>query len=112
MPDKQRVFDTGANRDSEEGKLDFEGFFSPAVLLRFAQYMHAHRKMADGSLRDSDNWQRGMPKNAYMKSLMRHIFDVWLLHRGLKARDDMQNALCGVMFNTMGLMMEELRGRQ
>jgi len=31
-----RQFESGATRDTEDGKLDYEGFLSPAVLLRFA----------------------------------------------------------------------------
>ncbi|KKK53952.1 hypothetical protein LCGC14_3089650, partial [marine sediment metagenome] len=34
--EKVRTFDSGANRSSEEGKLDFEGFLSPLVLERYA----------------------------------------------------------------------------
>jgi hypothetical protein len=68
-----RTFSTGATRDTDEGKLDFEGFLSPTVLKAFAEYMHEKRKMPDGSLRDSDNWQRGIPVDAYMKSMWRHF---------------------------------------
>ena len=41
-----RQFSTGANRNSEEGKLDFEGFISPLVIQRFGEYMHKHRHLA------------------------------------------------------------------
>jgi len=77
-----RRFDTGATRDTDEGKLDFEGFLSPLVLERYAQYMNKHRKQSDGKLRDSDNWQKGIPLKAYIKSLWRHFFDLWKIHRG------------------------------
>lgn len=50
-----REFDTGATRTTEEGKYDYEGFLSPLVIERYGHYMHAHRIMPDGSLRDSDN---------------------------------------------------------
>ena len=56
-----REFDTGATRDAETNKLDFEGFFSPLALEEYAKYMHMHRRQADGNVRDSDNWQKGMP---------------------------------------------------
>lgn len=107
-----RQFETGATRDTEDGKLDFEAFLSPLVLLRYAEYMHKHRKQSDGQLRDGDNWQKGIPSNVYMKSLMRHLMDVWLLHHGHSdaARGDMQEALCGVIFNAMGYLFNELGG--
>ena len=47
----KRTFDTGASRDTEAGKLDFEGFLSPPVLERYAEYLNKHRVMADGSTR-------------------------------------------------------------
>ena len=72
-----RTFDTGATRDLDATKLDFEGFLSPAVLERYGRYMHKHRELTDGTMRDSDNWQRGMPKAVYMKSGWRHFFDWW-----------------------------------
>jgi len=49
-----REFKTGANRNSEEGKLDYEGFLHPLVIEEFAKYMHKHRHLEDGTLRDSD----------------------------------------------------------
>jgi hypothetical protein len=63
-----REFETGATRNPEEGKLDYEGFLSPLVLECYAKYMHEHRLQSDGKLRDSDNWQKGIPKEVYMKS--------------------------------------------
>ncbi len=99
-----REFTTGATRDTDEGKYDFEGFLSPIVLVRYAEYMHKHRVQADGAVRDSDNWQKGIPSEAYMKSLLRHVMDVWLLHRGEPAREELEWALCAVLFNAMGLL--------
>jgi len=103
-----RKFDTGATRDTDEGKLDFEGFFSPIVMEKFAEYMNRHRKQSDGQLRDSDNWQKGIPKKAYIKSLFRHFMDFWLEHRGYRSRDGIEEALCGIIFNSMGYLFEIL----
>lgn len=105
----KREFDTGATRDTDEGKLDFEGFFSPSVMLAFAEYMNRNRKMADGSVRDSDNWQKGIPKDAYMKSMWRHFFDVWQNHRGISTHDDDITNLSALMFNVMGMLHEKLK---
>lgn len=108
-PPTKREFESGACRDTDEGKLDFEGFFSPSVMLAFAEYMNRNRKMADGSVRDSDNWQKGIPKDAYMKSMWRHFFDVWQNHRGISTHDDDITNLCALMFNVMGMLHEKLK---
>lgn len=106
-----RSFDSGATRDTDEGKLQYEGFLSPRVLRRFAQYMHKHRVQSDGNLRDADNWQKGIPEDAYIDSLMRHIMDVWLHQRGegQLAEEDYEDALCAAMFNVQGLLFEATR---
>lgn len=108
-----REFSTGATRDTNVGKFDYEGFYSPLVMERFAQYMHKHRKQSDGNLRDSDNWQKGIPKTAYMKSKMRHDMDMWFHHRGYSqnAREDLEEALCGILFNTQGYLFEILKDK-
>lgn len=101
---KIREFETGATRDNNDDKLDFEGFFSPIVMLEFAKYMHKHRKLPDGSYRDSDNWQKGFGKgkehyDTVMESMFRHFHDLWMEHRGFKSREGIINALMGIMFN-------------
>lgn len=108
-----RTFETGATRDTEEGKLDYEGFLSPLVLRRFAEYMHQNRVQADGSLRSGDNWQKGIPREAYMKSGWRHFMDWWTLHRedwrdGEKD-EELEAALCALLFNVQGYLHEHLR---
>lgn len=111
----KRTFDTGATRDTEEGKYDYEAFLSPMVLERFAEYLHKHRKMADGSVRDGDNWQKGIPKEVYMKSAWRHFHAWWTIHRTPVDKQNpghaeaLQEALCAVMFNAMGFLHEELK---
>ena len=107
-----RHFQTGATRDDEEGKIDPEGFLSPIVLERYSLYMQEHRVQSDGALRDSDNWQKGIPLDAYMKSGMRHFMDWWLEHRGYESREGLEDALCGLMFNTMGYLFEVLNEQQ
>lgn len=118
-----RKFETGATRDTDDGKFDFEGFLSPLVLERFGAYMHKHRKQADGSLRDSDNWQKGIPLIAYMKSGFRHFFDWWRCHRGLKPSsppgkvhdftpgEELEETLCALLFNVQGYLHEVLKAK-
>lgn len=107
-----RKFNSGATRDNEEGKFDYEGFFSPLVIERYGQYMHKHRKQADGQLRDSDNWKKGIPLDAYIKSAWRHFLDWWKEHRGLKSREGLEEALCALLFNVMGYLYEILKRKE
>lgn len=106
-----RQFDTGATRDSDTSKLDYEGFLSPLVLKRYAEYLNKHRTQADGKLRDSDNWQKGIPLKAYMKSMWRHFMDVWSFHRDeQKVKPELkEEALCAVIFNASGYLHEFLK---
>jgi len=113
---EMRQFSTGATRNTDEGKNDYEGFFSYPVFEAFGDYMTLHRKQADGKLRASDNWQKGIPKDAYMKSMYRHFFDVWAIHRGYKRIDKLtgneitlKEALCALLFNVMGYLHELLK---
>jgi hypothetical protein len=104
-----REFSTGATRDTDIGKYDYEGFISPLVLEAYAKYMHRNRYQSDGTLRDSDNWQKGMPLTVYMKSGWRHFFDWWKEHRGHRTIDGLEAALCGLLFNVMGYLHETLK---
>lgn len=101
-----RTFKTGATRNSDESKLDFEGFLSPTAIEHFANYMHKNRIQADGNIRDSDNWQKGIPLDSYMKSMWRHFFDVWKSHRGIETQEDMITNLSALMFNVQGYIHE------
>lgn len=111
---KERVrrFETGATRDSDDGKPDYEGFLSPLVLERYGTYMHKHRLQTDGSLRASDNWQKGIPKREYMKSGWRHFVDWWKEHRGIPSRDGLEEALCALIFNASGYLHEHLKEKR
>lgn len=104
-----REFDSGATRDTDVEKLDFEGFLSPLVLERFAEYMNEHRVQSDGQLRESDNWQKGMPLSVYMKSMWRHFFDVWKMHRYDEGDAPLEEALCALLFNVQGYLHEKLK---
>ena len=109
-----RTFDGGATRDTDEGKFDYEGFLSPLVLNRYAQYMNKHRVQADGGLPDSDNWQKGMPLTDYMKSGWRHFFDWWANHRKVKSaiKEDVEESLCALIFNASGYLFEILSEKE
>jgi 5'(3')-deoxyribonucleotidase len=105
-----RTFNTGATRDTDSGKLDPEGFYTPRVIHRFSQYMDNCRHLLDGTLRDSDNWQKGIPRPVYMKSLWRHFLATWWEHRRwlegdtLYSQYRLETDLCGMLFNTQGML--------
>ena len=107
-----RTFETGATRDTDSGKLDYAGFLSPLVLRRYAEYMHKHRIQSDGTLRASNNWQKGIPLDAYMSSGWRHFMDWWDAHlsESCVSADgvELDEALCALLFNTMGYLHELL----
>lgn len=101
-----RKFETGATRDTDTGKIDFEGFLSPVALEAYGVYMMNNQLQADGKLRASDNWQKGIPIEAYMKSAWRHFFTSWKHYRkGVDYTED----LCALMFNIQGLLHENLK---
>ena len=114
-----RTFESGATRDDDDHKNDYEGFFSPLVFRRYGDYMQKHRQQKDGSVRASDNWQKGngMGLSAFMKSKWRHFLDIWTIFDGYKAIDfdgaevDLEDALCADLFNTMGYLHEVLKAK-
>jgi hypothetical protein len=113
-----RRYASGATRDSALDKLEYARFFSPEVLESFAKYMHRHRTLSDGSLREPDNWKNGMDIQSLVDGLFRHVMDVWLIHvRGEAIRPEtgekvsLEDALNGVIFNAMAFQYERIKGR-
>lgn len=114
---KTRTFDTGATRSADKYRDDPEGYLSPLVIDRYNAYMTKHRLQPDGTVRDSDNWQRGIPLDAYVKGMWRHFLHLWTRHRGWKVRDplaatDAQEDLCALLFNVSGYLHELLKKEQ
>jgi hypothetical protein len=115
-----RHFASGASRDTDEGKPDFSGFLSWEVLGRFGEYMHEHRHMTDGTMRNADDWKRGIPRDVYIQSLFRHFMTFWALHEEVakdvdatcyEAEHELEEALCAILFNAQGYLYERLNGR-
>jgi hypothetical protein len=74
--------------------------------------MHEHRTQSNGEVRASDNWQKGIPLDVYMKSMFRHFMDVWANHRlGESGPQDQLDALMALLFNVQGYAHEILEGR-
>ncbi len=107
----QQDFETGATRSADDHKIDFEGHLSPEALHYFAEYMHRNRVQRDGKVRASDNWQLGIPAHKYVKSLLRHTFDLWRAWRGTITYNPdngkvqpMADLLAAIIFNAQGLL--------
>ena len=114
---KIRTFSSGGTRDTVEGKLSYVKALSPIVLQRYVQYLDAHRSQPDGSMRDFDNWKKGLPKEAYLDGLGRHFIAVWLLEHGFPALDNhgsvtLEDSLCAIIFNAMGRLHELLKEKE
>lgn len=105
-----RTFESGATRDSDDTKIDYWGFLSPFVLRRFGEYMNKHRKQADGVLRASDNWKKGIPQEAYQKSLARHFMQ-FFEELEVGANLDAEESACAMLFNIQGWLHEATKDR-
>jgi hypothetical protein len=108
-----RGFSTGATRTNDAGRIDPEAFISPAVLLRYCEYMNRNRTQADGNVRAGDNWQKGIPVEAYRKSIQRHNLELWSLTRDQfyvhPEGKTVEDVLCALLFNHMGMLHELLK---
>ena len=74
----------------------------------FGAFMHANRQTEAG-LRDSDNWQKGIPFDTYMKSMWRHFHGAWKLHRMTEDRPTLVIDLLAVIFNAQGYLHEYMK---
>lgn len=108
-----RKYETGATRDTVEGKLCYVKALSPLVLKRYVQYIGEHRKQSNGQMRDWDNWKQGIPIAAYLDSGVRHSIDLWSLLDGYPVEDNHgpcngEDLLCAIIFNASGMLHEIL----
>lgn len=109
-----RQYETGATRGSQKDKLSYSRFLDPGVLTEFCEYMQTHRFQIDGTVRDPDNWKKGILKDDYIDSLVRHTFDLWRAWNNGDIITDpdrgtvmtMRDLMCAIMFNVMGLLYE------
>ena len=109
-----RNYKSGASRNSDTDKLDYEAFNCPLVMKRYAQYMHKHRKQVDGKIRAGDNWQNLFGddhESVCMKSAFRHFHDWWTVHRGYKG-EDIEESICALVFNANAYLHKLLKTKK
>jgi hypothetical protein len=111
------TFETGATRSEDVIRDDPDGYLSPLFLDMYFKYMTKNRVQADGAVRESDNWQKGIPLARYMKGLWRHFLHMWTRHRGWKvndplAADDIEEDMAAMFFNLQGYAHEYLKDKQ
>ena len=100
----KRQFSTGSNRDTNKDKLEVARFLSPEVIERYCEYMHKNRFLANGELRDPDNWKKLFGENheqVCLDSLTRHFLAYWKNCDTLHDDKQKEEELCGIMFNAM-----------
>ncbi len=106
-----RQFETGATKSSDAGKPNYHAILSPLVIHRYGEYMNKHRLQPDGSLRQPDNWKKGIPQADYFDSMHRHFLDLWLHHDGFSSFtvEDYEESLTALYFNVQGYLHEILK---
>ena len=104
-----RMFETGAIRDTDEGKLDVEAYLSPEFIRAFSVFMHFHQQLPDGTRRNGDDWQKGMPLDVLMKSATRHHLDWWIAHRDGQTAEGRLWSIFGLVFNAMAYATQYMR---
>ncbi|MEK6882812.1 MAG: dATP/dGTP diphosphohydrolase domain-containing protein [Nanoarchaeota archaeon] len=97
-----RKFNTGAVRDSDEGKENYIGAISFTALKRYVHFQtEAAKKYPDG------NWRKGIPLEEFEKSLMRHLQKYFSnKYDGTSIEPDVDH-LSAAWFNLQGIIHEE-----
>lgn len=97
-------FDTGAIRDTQDGKESYVETISWLAFKRYAQYMTGKKKKYG-----SGNFKKGIPIDNYEESLVRHI-QKYLANKyeggDVEVNED---HLSAIVFNCFGIMHEESR---
>lgn len=87
----RQSFDTGAVRDTQEGKPRFD-LIPPKALTRVAMlYANGAKKYGDR------NWEKGMPASRFYASALRHLFQY--------GKGDLdEDHLAAVIFNCLAII--------
>lgn len=100
--DDKRHFDTGAARDSEDGKEDYIETISWATMKRYAEYMTGKKKKYG-----EWNWKKGIPIDSYERSLVRHLQKYLENKYEGGTVETEEDHLSAMLFNVFGIMYEE-----
>ena len=89
-----REFNTGAHRDTGDGKLRMS-------LIPHDELNRVLKRYLDGAEKyGASNWKKGMPLSVYYDSAQRHLFKWW---RG----DTDEDHAAAVVWNMLGAMWTE-----
>lgn len=89
-----RQFDSGAQRDTDEGKLRMS-------LIPHEELQRVMKRYLDGANKyGENNWTKGMPLSVYYDSAMRHLMEWW---RG----DESEDHAAAVVWNMLCAMWTE-----
>ena len=96
-----RTFNSGAKRDSNEGKENYSVNVSALALRRYAQYM-----TGKANLYGEGNYLKGIPSKECLESLLRHI-NKYLIEKqtGIVVEDSDHLSAC--IFNIFCIMHNE-----
>ena len=99
-----RMSESGAIRNSDIGKINYQGALSPLILEAYGKYIEKHSNLPDGTKRNNKNWQNlfGTPeehRQVCIESAWRHFIDLLKEHDGYNSQDGIDEALGGLMFN-------------
>jgi len=98
---QNRVFETGAMRDSDNDKEDYIESISWIALQRYCKYMKTQE-----SKYGRGNWKKGIPIEEYEKSLFRHI-QKYIANKYDNANLEPEiDHLSAALFNLQGLIHE------
>jgi hypothetical protein len=100
-------FESGAIRDSGEGKESYIETISWTAFRRYSQYMTSKKKVYG-----QGNFKKGIPIESYEESFNRHLVK-YLINKyedGNLEKD--QDHLAAMVFNIFGIMHEEERDKK
>lgn len=98
---KLTKFDSGAIRDTSEGKPNFYECMSPFAMWRYGEYMEKSAEKYG-----ADNWTKGIPIESYMKSLERHLLKLKMELKYGFTKEEGDHA-SAILFNIMGLIHQQ-----
>ena len=92
--DVNRQFDTGAQRDTGEGKLRMSLMPHAELKRAMLRYLTGAEKYGE------NNWMKGMPLSVYYDSMHRHLEAWW-------SQDDTEDHAAAVVWNMLCAMWTE-----